>query len=649
LFVVSEFLLPMILLTVRELSRQFDVDPVFRDVTFDVRAGEKIGLVGPNGTGKTTLLKILGGQDEPDTGQINRHSGSTVAILEQDARFAPERTLIEEAKSGLAHLYELQHQAIALAEQMASVKEDKDLARLQKRYDDLQHELEKHDAYHIDHRVDEVLTGLGFTAEEYDRPLNQFSGGQQNRVLLARLLLRAPDVMLLDEPTNHLDIAATEWLESWLAKSEQAVILVSHDRYFLDRVTTRILEMHQARVTDFKGNFSAYWQQREERAKVLERTYEKQQEFIAKTEDFIRRNKYGQKHAQASDREKKLERLDRVEQLQDFQQFAMGFSEPARTGDWVIDAVDVSKGFTGGEPLFRDFTMRINREDRIGILGPNGSGKTTLLRTLIRELEPDTGTIRFGTNVKIAYYDQQLSSVNPNLDAVEAIRPPDNPDMTPGTLRSILARFGIRGDQAFQQVGSMSGGERSKVALARIAALDVNLLILDEPTNHLDLWARSSLEDTLKTYQGTLLFVSHDRYFLDRVATSVIVLGQGEWKYYEGNYSDYVAFLKNRTVEKPAEIPRDQLHIENPPEPEPEIRRKKEPKRKRKFPYRKVADLELEIAEYEELVERLQADLADPNIYRDGERVKETMEAFEDAQERLEELYEHWEEAVELN
>ncbi|MCA9067514.1 MAG: ABC-F family ATP-binding cassette domain-containing protein, partial [Planctomycetaceae bacterium] len=248
----------MILLTVRDLSRQFDVDPVFRDVTFDVRAGEKIGLVGPNGTGKTTLLKILAGQDEPDTGQIEPHAGSTIAILEQDARFAEGRTLIQEAKSGLAHLYGLQTEAIELAEQMANVKDDKELAKLQKRYDDLQHELEKHDAYHIDHRVDEVLTGLGFTEEEYDRPLSSFSGGQQNRVLLARLLLRAPDVMLLDEPTNHLDIAAIGWLEQTLKETRSGFVLISHDRAFLRELTRATLWIDRGMVRRQEKGFAHF-------------------------------------------------------------------------------------------------------------------------------------------------------------------------------------------------------------------------------------------------------------------------------------------------------------------------------------------------------------------------------------------------------
>ncbi|MCH7990431.1 MAG: ABC-F family ATP-binding cassette domain-containing protein, partial [Planctomycetes bacterium] len=379
----------MILLSVRELTRQFDAEPVFRNVGFTVRQGERIGLVGTNGSGKTTLLNILAGLDHADSGEIEKHSSTEIALLEQETDFAPDQTLIEEARSGLAHLYQLQTEAEELADEI-SVEQDSAIQKqLQKRFDHIQQELHRLDAYNIDHRVDEVLTGLGFQNEEYERPLRSFSGGEQNRALLARMLLRAPNLMLLDEPTNHLDIEATEWLEGYLSRCKQGIILVSHDRYFLDRVTTRILELSGGTLSDYPGNFSAYWNQREERNKVAHRTWEKQQEFIAKTEDFIRRNKYGQKHAQASDRVKKLERLERVELPTEIQTSAMRFGEPTRTGDWVIDAVDLSKGFA--EPLFTDFTLRVNRGDRIGILGPNGSGKTTLLRTILGELEPDSG------------------------------------------------------------------------------------------------------------------------------------------------------------------------------------------------------------------------------------------------------------------
>lgn len=638
----------MILLAARELSRQFEAQPLFRHVTFDVRPGDKIGLVGPNGTGKTTLLNILAGLDDPDVGQVERHPSTDVALLEQELDLSRPRTLLEEARAGLAHLYELQEEAARLADTMAAESDSSELEKHHRRYDFLQQELHRLDAYNIDHRVDEVLAGLGFTPDQYDRPLSQFSGGQQNRVLLARLLLQAPTVMLLDEPTNHLDIAATEWLEEYLSRSNQTMILVSHDRYFLDRVTTRILEMFQGKVTDYRGNFSAYWRQREERNEVLRKTYEKQQEFIAKTEDFIRRNKYGQKHAQAADRVKKLERLEQVELPQDVAMLPMAFGQPTRTGDWVIDATEISKGF--GTPLFSDFTVRVQRGDQIGILGPNGSGKTTLLRTLIGELPPDSGAVRFGAGVKLAYYDQQLTSVDPDVDAVEAVRPPGDLSVTPGKAREILARFGMRGDLALQKVGNMSGGEKSRVALARVAALNANVLILDEPTNHLDLWARASLETALKEFPGTLLFVSHDRYFLDRIATSIIVLGPERWRYYEGNYSDYLESLKRRHLPggngQPASL---QQPVQETPKPAERQAKKKETRRKRRFPYRKVADLEAEIAEKEELLERLQQDLADPDVNRDGQRVKETMAAFEETQMELETLYEHWDEAVELN
>jgi len=652
----------MILLTVRQLRRQFDAAPVLDDVTFDVRTGDRIGLVGPNGAGKTTLLNILVERDHQDAGELERPSSVDVKLLEQEADFPPERTLLEEARRGLAHLYELQHRSTELAERIAANTDSAALRRLQKQYDAVQQELDRLNAHSVDHRVDAVLEGLGFSPDEFDRPLATFSGGQKSRVLLARLLLQAPDVMLLDEPTNHLDIAATEWLERYLAHCSQAVILVSHDRYFLDRVTNRTFELMGSRLTDYPGNFSAYRRQRTERNKVLERTYEKQQEFVAKTEDFIRRNKYGQKHAQAADREKKLARLETIDKPPEEPSLAFTFGEPTRTGDWVIDAADVTQGF--GEPLFREFALRVHRGDRLGILGPNGSGKTTLLRTLIGELPPDSGTIRHGTGVKIGYFDQQLATVDPDLNAVEAIRPPDDPSVKPAALRSLLGRFGLSGDIVFQKVGSLSGGEKSRVALARVAAAGVNLLALDEPTNHLDLWARESLEQTLREFPGTLLFVSHDRYFLDRIATSIIVLEAGTWRHHPGNYSDYVAFRESMDEERcrtqasrqhqRPEFPScgngESRRANKPAQSEPTNERgEKARSRRRRFPYRKVSEIEADIATHEERIEQLQAQLGDPELHRDGDRVKETLQEFEETKQRLEELYEHWEEALELN
>jgi ATP-binding cassette subfamily F protein 3 len=647
-----------LLLSVRDVTRQFDADPILQNVGFDLRSGEKVGLVGPNGCGKTTLLKILLGLDDADSGQVDRPARVSIDLLEQAAEFPPGRTLIKETKSALAELYGMQQDSTKLAAEIASTSDPQELEQLQRRFDRLQEDLHRLDGYNIDHRVDEILLGLGFQFEDYDRPIREFSGGQKSRVLLARLLLQSPDLMLLDEPTNHLDIAATEWLEEFLKRTERSMLVVSHDRYFLDRVTNRTLELHAARLTDYPGNFTAYWSLRAERNKVLDRTQEKRQEFVARTEDFIRRNKSGQKHAQASDREKKLERLEQLDQRIDFQSVAMTFGKATRTGDWVIDAKELAKGFPdeNGDvvPLFSGFTHRIERGDRVGILGPNGSGKTTLLRTLIGELEADRGRVRHGTDVKIGYYDQQLESVDPQLDAINAIRPADDLEVTPGTLRELLASFGVRGDLALQRVGDMSGGERSKVALAKVAALKVNVLVLDEPTNHLDLWARDALEAALAKFAGTLLFVSHDRYFLDRVATNVIVLDpqeqeeRGHWRFYAGNYSDFVQFRQSmvREAESARASERQTGSKSNGgrkgTSPTPSVSR-------RKFVYRKVEDLEVDIANCEAERERLEADLGDPAVHRDGERVKELKADYDANEARLEQLYKHWEEAMELN
>ncbi len=666
----------MLLLSVRELSRQFDAEPLFRNVTFDVRSGERIGLVGPNGCGKSTLLRLLVDEDHPDTGVVEKPSSAVITLLEQEARErlqamlanrddAGVHTLYDEAKAGLEHLYRLQKESDSLAAAIAGESDAAKRTQLERRYDTVQQDLHRHNAYNIDHRVDEVLYGLGFTDEEFERPLEKFSGGQQTRAMLARTLLHDPDLMLLDEPTNHLDMVATEWLEQYLSSRSGGMILVSHDRYFLDRVTNRILELNNRSLRDFPGNFSTYQKLVAEQNKVLERTRDKQQDFIARTEEFIRRNKYGQKHAQAADREKKLARVELVEVAQEISELPMNFGEADRAGDWVIDVQGIAKGFPDENgriaPLFENFHLQIERGQRVGILGPNGCGKTTLLRTILSELDsqqgltPDTGIVRIGTNVQAAYFDQQLSSVDPNLDAIEAVRPENHPEITAAELRNDLARFGIRGDQAKQRVGAMSGGEKCKVALAKLSAIGANFLILDEPTNHLDLWARASLERALKNFAGTLLFVSHDRYFVDQLATHVVCYDKQientveRWKVYDGNYSDFITFRANQLAE-PDESTLEPKTAKTKGSAKPgDVPTAQPTKQKRQYKYRKVEDLEVEIAEKESLADELEAEMLNPVNHRDGEKIREIKQRYDETREELEHLYAHWEEAMELN
>ncbi len=632
----------MLLLSATDVVRQFDRAPILDGITFDLNKGERIGLVGPNGAGKTTLLRILAGLDHPDSGEVSLGSGCRAGVLEQQPDFAPGKTLIEEAREGLSEIFRLQTESAELAEALAKPCDAAEQARLTKRLDIVQHELSHRDGFAVDHRIDEVLFGLGFQPSQYNQTLSSLSGGQQNRVLLAQLLLSAPEVLLLDEPTNHLDIEASEWLEKYLVDGNQSLIVVSHDRYFLDRVCTRILELHRGGIADYPGNFSHYWEQREERQQAAEKIYERQQEYIARAEEFIKKNNYGVGATRAKDREGKLARLEKVERISDIRGPTMGFPEPTRTGDWVVDAVGLSKRFGDNPPLFDKLDLRISRGERWGFLGPNGSGKTTLLRTLLSELKPDRGTVRLGANVKIAYFDQQLSSVDADATAMDAVRPPQIARYTDGQLRDTLARFGVIGELAFQRVGDMSGGEKSKVALARLFSLEPNVLVLDEPTNHLDLWSRDALERSLKEFAGTVLFVSHDRYFLDRVATNLLVYETTRWFEFGGNYTDYMAFSRLRLAEekstaastKPAETTRSAA---------------KDTKRKRQFPFRKVSDIEADIAGKEAMLEQCQADLANVEIHRDATKMQSTMDRFETTKTALEQLYAHWEEAMELN
>ena len=631
----------MLLLTATDLTRQFGSEPVFAGLNFAVHAGERIGLVGSNGAGKTTLLRLLAGIDQPEIGSVQLHGEATVRMLEQEPVFEPDRTLFDEARTALAPLQTMHDEMIEAAERVAHTTDPDERRTVERKYAHLEERLRQLGAYHLDHRVERVLEGVGFSAPQFATPLERLSGGEQRRLILAKLLLASPDVLLMDEPSNHLDIAGIRWLEEWLTTLPQGMIIVSHDRYFLDRVATKIFDLDRGRIDEFPGNFSAYQQQKAERQLVQQRTFEQQQEWVADQEDFIRRYHYGQRAKQAKDREKKLARVqqDLVDRPTTTSGPAMGFADSARSGNLVVDASELGKSFD--RPLFDGLTIRIERGERVGIIGPNGCGKSTLVRVLLGLEPPTAGTTRLGHGVVVGYYDQKMESLPLELSAIRAAWPPADPTATEGGVRNLLARFGIRGDRAFQIVGSLSGGEKSRVALVRLVQSRPNLLVLDEPTNHLDIMACEALERSIQEFDGTVIVVSHDRYFLNRVVERLVVLGGPIPRIIEGNYDRYEELVAGETA----------LPDRRPPAESPERRRTTQPRtsRKRRFPYRKSADIEKEIGQREQELKSLETRLADPAIYRNGEQIRTIRSEYDSAKARLATLYEHWEEALGLN
>ncbi|HMC67303.1 MAG TPA: ABC-F family ATP-binding cassette domain-containing protein, partial [Gemmataceae bacterium] len=612
----------MLLLSCSRLARGFDQGPLFQELGFELHGGDRVGLVGPNGVGKTTLLRLLAGLDRPDDGEVRLHAGARAALLHQQPQFTPGRTLFEEAKSALDELLAAHEDMVVTADALAKAADEQERRTLSARYDRLHELLHYHDAYNVDHRVEHVLDGLGFQSNDYDRPVETFSGGQQSRLMLAKLLLSAPDVMLLDEPSNHLDIGTTRWLEDYLAQQHEAMLIVSHDRYFLDKVVTRVFEMHAGHIAAYVGNYQAYARQRRERHEQQLKAWQAQQDYIHKQEDYIRRVHYGQLHKQAQSRKKALDRLERVDRPVPVEAPQMHFGEVRRSGDVVWQVDRLAKAFD--RPLFSDLTFSVQRGRRLGILGPNGSGKTTLLRILLGEENPDAGAVHRGHLVEFGYYDQHLKCLPDDQPVIRAVWPEGDPNATEQAMRNLLGRFGLAGETVYQPVRELSGGERSRAALARLVAHGANVLVLDEPTNHLDLWACDALEQALGEFEGTVVAVSHDRYFLNRLVDLLIVLGDGTGQVIHGNYETYELLRAQAQSDGGQAKPKDDKTTRRDTrETTPSMRGR----RKRRFPYRKIEELEADIATGETRLRELEQRLASPDLYRDGEQVKGTMKA----------------------
>ena len=641
-----------------DVYKSYAAQDVLRGASLQVNPGEHVGLVGRNGAGKTTLFRLITGEESPDRGDVVRARGVRLGLLEQHVDFEPGTTVHEAALAAFKELQDIEHEMHQLEHRMAEAPEDLDAVL--ERYSELQHEFERLGGFEYAAKAEAILQGLGFERDSWATPTEILSGGQKNRLGLARLLLAEPDVLLLDEPTNHLDVSAVEWLEEFLAAYKSAYVIISHDRYFLDRACTRIVEVEHGRAVSYNGNYSRFLVEREEQREIQQRAYENQKQLIAKTEEFIRRNLAGQKTKQAKSRRTMLQKLERIDAVRpDAPQGNFQMQKVERAGAHVLTAKEAAVGYPG-TLLAEGISFILNRGECLGVSGPNGSGKTTFLKTVLGKLPQLDGEIRWGSNVSVGYYAQQLDDLDDRNEIIMELRRVAPSSATAGELRGFLARFLFTGDDVYKHVRDLSGGEKGRLALAKLIYSRVNVLVLDEPTNHLDIPSREALEEALDAYDGTIVTISHDRYFLDRVATQILALdGEGHAEHYDGDYTEYHDWKAARRAE---ESERERALASKPAQevkPKPDVKTGNtsssdasksqggiQKKAKKKTNERDPQAVEADVAEAEKRLATLAEELASPNVARDPALLSRLNEDYAKADERLRALYEEWERVV---
>ena len=630
------FFLPM--LQVHKLYKAFAGQVVFEDVTWHVSAGDRVGLTGPNGSGKTTLFRMVNGIDSADSGDIVMPRDTTVGYLPQDGLEHRGRTLQEEALTAFADILALRDEQEHLEERMGwLVPESPEYEEVLHRYGEIQEQWERQGGFSLEAQVSEVLSGLGFSQEEQRARTETFSGGWQMRIALAKLLLKKPNLLLLDEPTNHLDLEARNWLEEYLAVYPYAVVLVSHDRFFLDRVVTRITEIDRRRLVDYTGNYTRYLEVRQKQLEELRARAAHQQDEIERYKRFIDRFRAkATKAAQVQSRVKMLSKMEIIEVPPERKILHLRLPEPARSGRIVLELSGVTKSY-GDKKVFQEVDVLVERAERIALVGPNGAGKSTLMRILADEEPIDAGERKLGHKAELSFFSQErLFNLNPDKTVLENLMEAASVDLVP-QLRTILGAFLFRGDDVDKKVKVLSGGEESRLALAKLLLRPANVLLLDEPTNHLDLDSKEVLLNALRNFKGTIVFVSHDRYFIDALATKVLEVGGGAATFYWGNYEDYLRARPEEVAPSSIDRLEDKPRPPKPSNPQPTVS-KNEAKRVNE----KLRKLEESIEETETAIDSLEGRMAVPGFYDDKIAAEQIVETHGNLKSELEKLYEEW-------
>lgn len=642
----------MSILTAQNISKAFGADEVFSGISLEIPHRARIALVGPNGVGKTTLINVLIGLDAPTDGSVQLKRGLTIGHLPQRPELFGEHTIYEEMLKGIQTLLDMQARLIELEQQLANLAHQEQQDTILARYGGLQEAFEHAGGYTYEYEIKRVLQGLGFEEDDFHRPLSQLSGGQKTRVFLARLLVTKPDLLVLDEPTNHLDIQAVEWLEGYLKDLESALLFVSHDRYFMDKVATTIWELDYGELEVYQGNYSHYLQQREARYTRWLKEYEAQRAFIEKEQEYIRRNIAGQNTAQAKGRRRRLERLLHGSTRLDAQKsdsawliqaprrrkpMNIRLSADGRSGNEVLRVQHLQIGYDA--PLFEVEEILLLRQEVAAIIGPNGAGKSTFLKTILGQIEPLGGNYQWGANVKIGYFAQAhetLVDTNTVLDEILSVK-----NLPISEARNYLAAYLFTGDDVYRPINTLSGGERGRVALAKLALAGNNVLLLDEPTNHLDIPAQEVLQTVLADYDGTILLVSHDRYIIDALATQIWHIQDGAMQIFKGSYAEYVAMQNtessSETIEETSTASKKERgstrksDIVSHPSGLNDFQRQK-----------RLTELEALIHELEAKIEQLESEIAASSIEGQLEKVATLGQQYNELQQQLELYMEEW-------